>query len=125
MNARVLVADSDGVMRTLIVRLLNAIGVSDIVEAENGKEALALFDQTAPDLVILDRYMPDRSGLDVVTSIRASGYQVPVIMVTSEARQEVILAAVEAGISACVIKPFEQDTLKEKVERFLPLDQSC
>ncbi len=125
MNPSILVADDDTLMRTLIVKLLRTMGLTEIIEAANGREALALFDQNEPSLVIMDWHMPDKNGLDVVKCIRATGSQVPIIMVTSEAKKEWILAAVEAGTSAYVIKPFDQDTLKEKVGRFLPVDQPC
>ena len=61
---KVLVADDSGVMRKIIIRALNACGVTDIVEAGDGAEAIAKFGETSVDLVMTDWNMPNKTGLD-------------------------------------------------------------
>jgi two-component system chemotaxis response regulator CheY len=84
MAQRVLVADDSGVMRTIIIRSLNAIGVTDIVQASDGVDAIEKFEAGTFDIVLTDWNMPNKSGLDVLKAIRAQGSDVPVIMITTE-----------------------------------------
>ena len=118
MNMKTLVADDDKSMRRLIVQLLNDVGVQDVVEACDGDEALTLFKQNDFDLVVTDREMPGRCGVEVIRAIRAQGSQVPIIMVTVRAEKEQVQEAIEAGASDFLAKPFKVDVLRDKVKRF-------
>ena len=73
MAKRVLVADDDLSMRTLLTRALEAVGVSDAVEARDGDEALQLWEESEFDLIILDWDMPGKNGLQILKAIRAAG----------------------------------------------------
>jgi two-component system, chemotaxis family, chemotaxis protein CheY len=119
MPGRVLVADDSSTMRKIIIRSLNAIGVADadITEAADGEQAIALFDQGSFDLVLTDWNMPQRSGLEVIETIRARGSTVPIIMITTEAEKRRVLDAIRAGVSDYLIKPFDAESLREKVEK--------
>lgn len=118
MNA--LVADDAKMMRTIIRRTLEAMGVDDIVEAEDGQQAVDAFRSSPFDIVLTDWNMPFKNGLEVLTSIREVDKQVPVIMVTTEGQQRSVLEAVKAGVTDYILKPFESDTLKAKIEKYLP-----
>jgi two-component system chemotaxis response regulator CheY len=63
--------------------------------------------------------MPNKSGLDVVTEIRALGSTVPIIMVTTEAQKSQVIAAIQAGVSDYLTKPFEADDLRAKLDKFV------
>lgn len=115
MSLKVLVADDSGVMRKIILRALNAIGVTDIVEAAGGEEALTAFRQQPFQLVLTDWNMPGKSGLEVVREIRASGSAVPVLMITTESEKARVLEAIQAGVTDYLAKPFESETLREKL----------
>lgn len=119
MSIKVLLADDSGVMRKIIARALAAAGVTNIVEAADGDEAWTRFSSEPFDLVLSDWNMPGRTGLELLTAIRGSGSKTPVILVTTEAEKSRILDAIRAGVSDYVIKPFEQDALKEKLEKFI------
>ncbi|MFN9978482.1 MAG: response regulator, partial [bacterium] len=112
---KVLVADDSGIMRKIIIRSLNAVGVSDIVEAADGQEAIDAYKAEPVDLILTDWNMPNKSGLDVVTEIRALGSTVPIIMVTTEAQKSQVIAAIQAGVSDYLTKPFEADDLRAKL----------
>ncbi|MEQ1827119.1 MAG: response regulator [Pirellula sp.] len=116
---KVLVADDSGIMRKIIIRSLNAVGVTDIVEAANGQEAIDAYKATPCDLILTDWNMPEKSGLDVVTEIRATGSQVPIIMVTTEAQKGQVIAAIQAGVNDYLTKPFEADDLRAKLDKFV------
>lgn len=116
---KVLVADDSGIMRKIIIRSLNSVGVTDIIEAANGQEAIDKFKETPVDLILTDWNMPEKSGLDVVVEIRATGSQVPIIMVTTEAQRGQVISAIQAGVNDYLTKPFEADDLRAKLDKFV------
>jgi|SRR5690606_18586173 two-component system chemotaxis response regulator CheY len=116
---KVLVADDSGVMRKIIIRALNACGVTDIVEAGDGAEAIAKFAETSVDLVMTDWNMPNKTGLDVVKEIRATGSTVPIFMITTEAEMSRVKEAIAAGVNDYLAKPFENDLLRQKIDKFV------
>lgn len=118
MPAKVLVADDSSTMRKIIIRSLNAVGIYDVAEAGDGDEALQAFDKAPFDLVLTDWNMPQRNGLQVIEGIRSRGSQVPIIMITTESEKRRVLDAIRAGVSDYLVKPFEADKLREKLEKF-------
>jgi two-component system, chemotaxis family, chemotaxis protein CheY len=116
---RILLADDSGTMRTIIRRSLEAIGITDIVEACDGNQATSHFKPGAFDLVLTDWNMPGKSGVEVARSIRAVDGKVPIVMITTEAEKNRVLEAIQAGVSDYLVKPFTTERLKEKLERFV------
>ena len=117
MAIRALVADDSSTMRKIIVRSLEAVGVTGAVEANDGNEALANFKPGGFDLVLTDWNMPGKNGLEVVQGIRAQDKDVKIVMVTTEAEKSRVVQAIEAGVSDYLVKPFTADALKEKLEK--------
>jgi len=117
MSARVLVADDSSTMRKIILRSLQAVGVSETTEAADGSEAVSLFKPGQFDIVLTDWNMPGKTGLEVVQEIRAQDANIPIIMVTTEAEKERVMQAIQAGVSDYLVKPFTADTLREKLEK--------
>lgn len=117
MTTRCLVADDSSTMRKIILRSLNAVGVTEITEAGDGEEAIKAFGGGEFDLVLTDWNMPGKSGLEVVQAIRAMDAKVPIIMVTTEAEKARVMQAIEAGVSDYLVKPFTAETLREKLEK--------
>lgn len=107
--------------RIVIMRLLNEIGFKNIEEARSGKEALEKLSKESFQLVISDQVMPDLSGLQLVTKIRANQAlkDIPFIMVTSTAEREKVLEAVNAGVSDYIVKPVSMDILVRKIRHVL------
>jgi two-component system chemotaxis response regulator CheY len=118
MSIKVLVADDSGVMRKIIIRALNSCGVTDIVEAADGAEAVDKFKSQGADLVMTDWNMPNKTGLEVAKEIRASGSDVPIIMITTEAETSRVKEAIQAGVNDYLAKPFDNELLKQKIDRF-------
>ncbi len=117
MSARVLVADDSSTMRKIILRSLQAVGVTETVEASDGAEAVNLFQPGQFDMVLTDWNMPAKTGLEVVREIREKDANVPIIMVTTEAEKSRVMQAIQAGVSDYLVKPFTADTLREKLEK--------
>ncbi len=119
---KVLVVDDSGVIRKIISRALGELGINDVKEAGDGQQALDIFgDGSAFDLVITDWNMPVMNGLELVRTIRATGSRVPIMMVTTKSERGNVLEAIQAGINDYVIKPFERENLREKLDRLVVL----
>lgn len=118
MSKRVLVADDSSTMRKIILRSLQAVGVSDATEAGDGEEAVVKFQQETFDVVLTDWNMPKKNGLEVIQEIRKLNATVPIIMVTTEAEKTRVMEAIQAGVSDYLVKPFTAETLREKLEKF-------
>jgi two-component system chemotaxis response regulator CheY len=116
---KVLIADDSGVMRKVIMRSLHAVGVEHCCEARDGQEAFDFFLSDDFDLVITDWNMPEKSGLELVTELRATGTKVPILMITTESQKKQIVTAIQAGVTDYLTKPFENDVLIAKLEKYV------
>lgn len=115
----VLVADDSSTMRKIILRSLQAVGVPTATEAGDGADALTQFQRGSFDLVLTDWNMPNKSGIELARDIRALGSKVPIIMVTTEAEKSRVVEAIQAGVNDYLVKPFNADTLREKLDKFV------
>jgi len=120
MSIRVLVADDSSTMRKIIIRALSGVGINDITEAENGEVAINLFPTAPFELVLTDWNMPVKTGLEVIQAIRETDKDTPIIMITTEAEKRRVVEAIQAGVSDYLVKPFDADDLRQKVERHCP-----
>jgi len=117
---RVLVADDSTTMRTIIRRTLEGLGVSGVIEASDGVQAIELFKASNGfDLILTDWNRPGKSGIEFVREVRALDARVPIVMVTKEAEKSRVLEAIEAGVSEYLIKPFTTETLRSKLQPFV------
>ena len=108
-------------MLCILHNLLKKIGISSIDEATDGSDALKRLKEHKYDLIISDDSMEPMTGFELLKEIR-NDYQhkdVPFIMVSAEARSENIIAAQQAGVSNYIVKPFNYQTLKSKIESVL------
>lgn len=113
-DLRVLIVDDSAAARKFMRRVLENLGVEKFIEAENGREAIAVLADTQVDLVVTDYNMPEMDGRELVEYIRGQSWQnsVPVLMVTSEANQTRLAAVQESGVSGICDKPFEPAVIK-------------
>ncbi|GAB2694035.1 response regulator [Thalassiella azotivora] len=115
---RALVIDDSRTMRRIVSRVLTDLGY-EVVEAENGQEALdAMVAGPLPDLACVDWNMPVMDGLTYVTRVRDNRdwRDVTLMMVTTESEHSQIVRALAAGAHEYLIKPFTPDALREKLE---------
>lgn len=121
---KVLLVDDSGTMRTIQKRCLNKLGIEDgdIVEAEDGRQALEYFEKQAFDVVLSDWNMPNMDGLTLLKEIRQRSKDIPIIMITTEAERARVVTAIQAGISDYLVKPFTPDGLREKLEKWVTID---
>lgn len=118
---RILLVDDLGSARKFMRQLLQRMGVEQIEEAENGKQAQSVIDQQFFDLIITDYNMPEMDGQELLDYIRQHSSQpgVPVLMVTSHPDQQRIAALQQSGVSAVFDKPFNVDSLRTVMQNVL------
>lgn len=116
---KILVVDDFSTMRRIVKNLLTDIGFTDIHEADDGRSALAKLQLAKYDLLVTDWNMPEMNGLDLLIAVRSDPRlaELPVLMVTAEAKRDQIVMAAEAGINGYIIKPFNAISLKEKIDK--------
>lgn len=116
-NMRFLIVDDFSTMRRIVRSLLRDIGFNNIEEAENGSEALAKLKNAKFDFLVTDWNMPVMTGLELLKAVRSTDglKELPVLLVTAEAKREQIIEAAQAGVSGYVVKPFTAVVLEEKL----------
>lgn len=118
-NMKILIVDDFSTMRRIIRNLLKDLGFTNTVEADDGKTALPILEAGGIDFLVTDWNMPGMTGIDLLKAVRSNPdlVDLPVLMVTAEAKRDQIIMAAQAGVNGYVIKPFTAATLKEKIEK--------
>ena len=119
MSYNILVADNSNKTRQNIVKSLKQIGVSATTEAADGEQAINLFQKGQFDLVLTDWNLSTPKGENVVQQIRKFNKEVPIIATSTASQKNGELEAKQTGASDFLVKPFSNDLLREKIERFL------
>ncbi|WP_417066676.1 chemotaxis response regulator CheY [Niveibacterium terrae] len=116
-KTKFLVVDDFSTMRRIVRNLLKELGYTNVDEAEDGAIALQKLQGGGFEFVVTDWNMPNMTGLELLQAIRANAQlkDLPVLMITAEAKKENIIAAAQAGASGYIVKPFTAATLSEKI----------
>ncbi len=124
-NLVAMVVDDFSTMRNIVRKILKDLEFRDVIEAENGVEALRLLESNKVDLIVSDWNMPAMTGLELLKRVRADERlkDLPFLMVTAEAQKENIIKAVQARVSNYVVKPFSPAMLAEKLAKIIPQGQ--
>lgn len=116
-SLQVLVVDDDPVVASIHAGFVQAVpGCRVVGVAGTAAEALAAVARLAPDVLLLDLYLPDASGLDVLRRVRADGADVDVVVITAAREAATVREAAHGGVSGYLIKPFEARQLAEQLE---------
>ncbi|MFM9912395.1 MAG: chemotaxis response regulator CheY [Methylophilaceae bacterium] len=118
-NLKLLVVDDFSTMRRIIRNLLKELGFTNVEEAEDGVSALNKLQSGRFEFVVTDWNMPNMSGIELLKNIRKDPNlkDLPVLMVTAEAKRENIVEAAQSGANGYIVKPFTATTLEEKLNR--------
>ncbi|CCQ37336.1 response regulator CheY [Natronomonas moolapensis 8.8.11] len=111
----VLIADDSEFMRSLLREILEE-EYTIAGEAENGVEAIELYDENDPDLVMMDIVMPIRDGIEATDEITDSDPGAKVIMCTSVGQEQKMKNAIQAGAEGYITKPFQKPSVLEEIE---------
>lgn len=120
-DMNILIVDDYKTMLRIIRNLLKQIDFNNVEEASDGSEALGKLRTGQFGLVISDWNMQPMTGLQLLQEVRADAKlkAMPFIMITAESKAENVVAAKQAGVSNYIVKPFNAETLKEKIEKVL------
>lgn len=120
-NIPILIVDDYRTMLRIIRSLLRQLEFTNVDEATDGATALRKLREKPYGLVISDWNMQPMTGLELLKAVRADPQlrDIPFIMVTAESRKENVLAAKEAGVDNYIVKPFNAETLRAKIEAVL------
>ena len=118
MSMPILVVDDYGTMIRIIRNLLRQLGFVDIDDAADGSVALSKMEIKRYALVISDWNMEPMTGYELLKQVRSrpSLKTTPFIMVTAESKTENVIAAKQAGVNNYIVKPFNAETLRSKIE---------
>lgn len=120
-DLKILAVDDSPTMRRIIINTLKRAGFNDVIEATDGKDALAKMKVEKPNFIITDWNMPEMDGLTFISTLRSQAeYEdLPVLMVTTRSVKEDIVDAMKAGVNNYIVKPFTPETLKAKIDQML------
>ncbi|WIO75637.1 response regulator [Porticoccaceae bacterium LTM1] len=116
---KILVVDDHESMRRIVKQILMDIGFTNIEMADDGATAYPMLLNGNFDFLVTDWNMPQMTGIDLLRKVRSNDTlkTMPVLLVTAETKKEQIIAAAQAGVNDYVVKPFNAQTLKTKIER--------
>jgi two-component system chemotaxis response regulator CheY len=118
-NMKILIVDDFSTMRRIIKNLLRELGYTNTTEADDGSTALPMLQNGDFDFLVTDWNMPNMEGIELLKAIRADARlkDLPVLMVTAEAKREQIIEAAQSGVNGYIVKPFTAETLREKIDK--------
>lgn len=123
MAYNVLIVDDSATMRALVRKVLKISGLElgECFEGANGREALEILEHNWIDLVLSDLHMPEMDGAALVKALRGNHLwqTIPVVLITTEGRQEVLAPFFEGGVQGYIHKPFRPEDIKEKIQHIL------
>ena len=119
MGKRILITDDTAFMRLLLQKILTENGYEVVGEADNGKEAVRLFERHRPDLVTMDITMPILNGVEALKRIRALDPNAQVLMVSAMGQKNMVMQALREGARGFLVKPFEKEKVLQAVAEAL------
>jgi len=116
----ILIVDDAEFMRVMLREICQDMGLEVVGEAGDGAQAVAIYRELSPDLVLLDITMPGMDGTDALQEILDHDQDAQVVMITALGQKEQVLTAIKTGARDFIIKPFDQERVTETLERIVP-----
>ncbi|MBP9615501.1 chemotaxis regulatory protein [Arcobacter acticola] len=120
---KILIVDDSSTMRRIIGNVVMQLGFAkdNFDEAEDGVKAWKLLSESHYDVILTDWNMPNMNGLELVKKVRSEGthQKTPIIMITTEGGKGEVIIALKAGVNNYIVKPFNAEVLKEKLDGVL------
>jgi len=120
---KILIVDDSSTMRRIIGNVVMQLGFKkdEFDEAEDGVKAWKLLSESQYDVILTDWNMPNMNGLELVKKTRGEGAhkKTPIIMITTEGGKGEVITALKAGVNNYIVKPFNAEILKEKLDGVL------
>ena len=119
MAKNILICDDAAFMRMMIKDILTKNGYNVVGEAENGLKAVEKYNETKPDLVMMDITMPEMDGIQALKKIKESDASANVIMCSAMGQQAMVIEAIQNGAKDFIVKPFQADRVLEAVKKVI------
>lgn len=117
MAKSVLICDDAAFMRMMIKDILTKNGYEIAGEAENGAKAVEKYNESKPDLVLMDITMPEMDGIQALKKIKESDASANIIMCSAMGQQAMVIEAIQSGAKDFIVKPFQADRVLEAVKK--------
>jgi len=122
----ILIVDDAEFMRVILREICLDMNLEVAGEAADGTQAVTMYRELTPDLVLLDITMPGMDGTEALQEILSYDSEAQVVMITALGQKEQVLTAIKLGARDFIIKPFDQERVTETLERIVPsLAGSC
>lgn len=118
MSKKIMLVDDAAFMRMMIKNTLNQGGYTNIIEAENGAEAVDKYKAESPDLIIMDITMPEKDGIQALREIKEYDANSNIVMCSALGQEKLVLEALKLGAADFIVKPFKPDRIMETVAKF-------
>lgn len=117
MAKNILICDDAAFMRMMIKDILTKNGYNIAGEAENGLKAVEKFNETKPDLVLMDITMPEMDGIQALKKIKEMDPSANIIMCSAMGQQAMVIEAIQSGAKDFIVKPFQAERVLEAVKK--------
>ena len=117
---KTLVVDDFATMRKIMKNVLRQIDITDVTEAENGRQAFEILKKDSSfELIVSDWIMPEMTGIEFLKICKEDDAvkNIPFIMVTAEAQKDSVMEAIKNGVDNYIVKPFTPDRLQEAIQK--------
>lgn len=117
---KTLVVDDFATMRKIVKNVLRQIDITNVTEAENGKQAFEILKKEGNfELIVSDWIMPEMTGIEFLKVCKDDDNvrKIPFIMVTAEAQKDSVMEAIKGGVDNYIVKPFTPDRLQEAIQK--------
>ena len=117
--AKIMLVDDAAFMRMMVKKALTDSGYDNIVETQDGAEAVKKYEEESPDMVIMDITMPNMDGLQALKAIRGNHPDAKIVMCTAMGQESMVVDAIKSGAKDFIVKPFNQERIVETVKTIL------
>ena len=117
MAKSILICDDAAFMRMMIKDILTKNGYDVAGEAENGLKAIEKYNETKPDLVMMDITMPEMNGIEALKKIKETDSVANIIMCSAMGQQAMVIESIQSGAKDFIVKPFQPDRVLEAVKK--------
>lgn len=122
MGAKVLIVDDALFMRNMLRNIFSESGFDIVGEAQNGNEAIEMYQRLKPDLVTMDIVMPEKNGIEALKEIMVADSGARVVICSALGQESLIMEALEAGARDFIVKPFKPPKVIEVAQKVLSGD---
>lgn len=113
--AKIMLVDDAAFMRMMVKDALTKAGYTDLIEAQDGAEAVEKFNAENPDLVFMDITMPNKDGLEALKEIKAAHPNANIVMCSAMGQEAMVIEAIKSGAKDFIVKPFKPDRIMKTV----------